>query len=133
MCSSDLRLALRIAQFHLVDNTRGEPPFWGESEVVSRQFAMDGDQITGHVELKSAAVDRTYSASLRGQLTLTDGKITALKMVANGLFSGEGPYTGGAPKGQFPLAISFTLADGTDFADAVPPQAARGWVDGYIR
>ena len=127
------RLALRIAQFHLVDNTRGEPPFWEKSEVVSRQFAIDGDQITGHVELKSASGDRTYSARLRGQLTLTERKITALKMVANGLFSGEGPYTGGAPKGPFPLAISFTLADGTDFADAVPPQAARGWVDGYIR
>ena len=127
------RLALRIAQFHLVDNTRGEPLFWEKPEVASTRFAFDGDQIMGQVELKSASGDRTYSARLRGQLTLTDGKITQLKMVAHGLFSGEGPYTGGAPKGPFPLAISFTLADGTDFADAVPPQAARGWVDGYFQ
>lgn len=128
-----VRLALRIAQFHLVDNTRGEAPFWEKPEVASTRFAIDRDQITGHVELKSASGDRTYSARLRGQMTLTDGKVTQLNMVAKGLFTGEGPYTGGAPKGPFPLAISFTLADGTDFADAVPPQAARGWVDGYIR
>ena len=126
------RLALRIAQFHLVDNTRGEPPFWKKPEVVSAEFAIDRNQIAGQVELKSTSGDRTYSARLRGQLTQTDGKITQLKMVAIGLFSGKGPFTGGAPKGPFPLAISFTLADGTDFADAVPPQAARGWIDGYI-
>ncbi len=127
------RLALRIAQFHLVDNTRGEPPFWKKDEAASIKFAIDGDKITGQVELRTASGDRTYSARLRGQLTLTDGKITQLNMVADGLFSGEGPYTGGAPKGPFPLAISFTLADGTDLADAVPPQAARGWVDGYFQ
>lgn len=126
-------LALRIAQFHLLDNTRGEPPFWDKEEVASARFAIDGHKITGHVELKTVSGDRTYSASLRGQMTVTDGRITQLNMVANGMYSGEGPYTGGAPKGPFPLAISFTLADGTDIADAIPPQAARGWVDGYIR
>jgi hypothetical protein len=54
-------------------------------------------------------------------------------MVALGDFWGEGRYTRRAPSGKFPLAISFTLADGTDIADPLPPQAARGWLRGYIR
>jgi hypothetical protein len=31
------------------------------------------------------------------------------------------------------LAIAFTLADGSDVADGVPPQGSRGWVQGYIK
>ena len=127
------RLAARIARSHLVDNTRGEPPAWEEQEIVTQQFAIDGDRITGHVELKTASGDRSYSADLLGHLTVTDGKVTTFNMVAKGLFFGEGTYTGGAPKGKFPLAISFTLADGRDIADTVPPQGSRGWLDGYLR
>ncbi|MDA1231456.1 MAG: hypothetical protein O2856_11830, partial [Planctomycetota bacterium] len=127
------RLATRIAQLHLVDNTRGEGPMWKRTEVISSRFSISGDTITGLAELKTLAGDRTYSARLRGYLVVTDGKVTSLNMVASGLFSGEGQYTGGAPKGKFPLAFSFTLADGTDMADAIPPQAARGWVDDYFR
>ena len=52
---------------------------------------------------------------------------------SSGRFTGEGPFTPGAPEQPFPLAVSFTLADGTDVADAVPPQGSRGWVQGYLR
>ena len=127
------RLANRIAQFHLVDNTRGEAPLWKKAEVLSSRFAISGDTITGSAEMKSLAGDRTFSAHLRGQIMIKDGKVTQFNMVADGMFSGEGQYTGGAPKGPFPLAVSFTLADGTDLADSIPPQAARGWVDDYFR
>lgn len=127
------RLATRIAQFHLVDNTRGEGPMWKRAEVLSSRFNISGDTIIGSAEMKSLAGDRTYSACLRGKIVIKDGKVTQLNMVADGMFSGEGQYTGGAPRAQFPLAVSFTLADGTDLADSVPPQAARGWVDDYFR
>lgn len=127
------RLATRIAQLHLVDNTRGEGPMWKKAEVLSSRFTISGDTITGSAEMKSLAGDRTYSAHLRGKILILDGKVTQFNMVADGMFSGEGQYTGGAPKGPFPLAISFTLADGTDLADSIPPQAARGWVDDYFR
>ena len=106
---------------------------WKRAEVLSSRFKISGDTITGSAEMKTLAGDRMYSAQLRGQMMIQDGKVTGFNVVADGLFSGEGQYTGGAPKGQFPLAISFTLADGTDLADAVPPQAARGWVDDYFR
>ncbi len=126
-------LAIRIARFHLVDNTRGEPPMWNEDEVVSHRFAVDQGHIVGHVELKSKDGSRSYSADLLGQLTIVDRKVTGMKMVAKGTFAGEGTYTRNAPKDPFPLAISFTLADGTDMADAIPPQGSRGWLRGYIQ
>jgi hypothetical protein len=62
-----------------------------------------------------------------------EGKVTRFDLVAKGEFWGEGTFTRGAPKGRFPLAIGFELADGTDLADKIPPQASRGWLQGYIR
>ena len=126
-------LALRIARFHLVDNTRGEPPMWETGEVVSHRFAIQGDLVTGHVLLKTGSGDRSYAVDLRGELVVQDGVVKRWDMVAKGIFSGHGPYTRGGPPKPFPLAISFTLADGTDLADTIPPQGSRGWVEGYIR
>ena len=68
-----------------------------------------------------------------GDLKEVLGKVIRLDVVALGQFWGQGPYTGGAPKGKFPLAISFTLADGKDVADRIPPQGSRGWLRGYLR
>ena len=126
-------LAIRIARFHLVDNTRGEPPMWNEDEVISYQFTVKQRRILGHVELKSKDGSRSYSVDLLGQLTVAGPKVTGIKMVAKGTFAGEGPYTRNAPKDPFPLAISFTLADGSDIADSIPPQGSRGWLRGYIQ
>ena len=89
--------------------------------------------VTGHVELKTASGDRSYSVDLRGELVVSEGRVTRWDMVARGIFSGEGRYTRNAPNKPFPLAISFELVDGTDMADAIPPQGSRGWIDGYLR
>ena len=126
-------LATRISRFHLVDNTRGEPPMWETSEIVSQSFSIDGEKVSGHVELKTTSGDRWYSVDLLGELLVADGKVTTWNMVAKGVFSGDGPYTRGAPDKPFPLAISFSIADGTDIADGIPPQGSRGWLDGYLR
>jgi len=125
-------LALRIARFHLVDNTRGEPPMWRESEVVKTNFEIDGTVVRGHAELSTASGDRSYSVDLLGELRTEDGKVVEWNMVASGSFFGDGRYTRGAPQGKFPLAISFTLADGNDIADDIPPQGSRGWLRGYL-
>ena len=125
--------ALRLVRYHLVDNTRGEPPFWETGEVVSESISLKDGTITGHVELKSKDSSRTYSADLLGYVTASQGKVTRFDVVAKGQFSGSGRYTGRAPKGKFPLAVSFTLADGKDLADGIPPQGARGWVANYLR
>jgi hypothetical protein len=123
----------RIARFHLVDNTRGEPPMWKSTEIVSMSIQLDDGKIRGKVSLASPDGTRGYEAELYGVVRVTHERVVALNMVAKGIYWGEGTYTRGAPEGRFPLGVSFTLSDGTDLADAIPPQGSRGWLDGYMK
>ena len=126
-------LQKRIARYHLVDNTRGEPPMWKADEIRSIEFSLKDGRLSGSVHLETASGERGYKVSLLGHVEKKNGKITRFDLVALGEFWGEGTYTRGAPKGRFPLGASFTLTDGSDIADGVPPQGSRGWVRGYLR
>jgi hypothetical protein len=126
-------LQRRIARYHLVDNTRGEPPIWKPQDIRGLNLRLDSGEIRGDVQLQNEGGDRGYQADVLGRVESADGKVTRLDIVVRGDFWGEGPFTGRAPKGKFPLAISFTLADQTDVADQIPPQGSRGWLDGYLR
>jgi len=128
-----LSLQRRIARFHLVDNTRGEPPMWSEDEIRSLQLRLDEGRLSGSVHLETDRGDRGYEAELLGHVKTANGRVVRLDVVALGEFWGEGRFTRGAPEGRFPLAISFTLADGTDTADEIPPQGSRGWAESYLR
>lgn len=126
-------LQQRIARYHLVDNTRGEPPMWKPDEIRKLDLNLRDGQLSGSVHLETGRGERGYQADLLGTIKTRDGRVVQLDLVAKGDFWGEGTYTKRAPKGKFPLAISFTLADGTDVADRVPPQGSRGWLQGYLR
>ena len=126
-------LLQRLARFHLVDNTRGEPPMWRENEIQKLQGTLRSGQLRATVQLKTAKGDRGYEAELLGRIETKAGKVTRLDVVAKGEFWGEGTFTRNAPKSRFPLAIAFTLADGKDAADTIPPQGSRGWLPGYMR
>ena len=126
-------LLQRLARFHLVDNTRGEPPMWHENEIQKLEGTLRSGQLRATVQLKTAKGDRGYEAELLGRIETKAGKVTRLDVVAKGEFWGEGTYTRNAPKGRYPLAIAFTLADGKDAADTIPPQGSRGWLPGYMR
>ena len=126
-------LQQRIARFHLVDNTRGEPPMWRPAEIRTLNMTLSDGDLQGTVELANKRGDRGFDAELKGEIDVKSGRVVRFDMVCLGEFWGEGRHTRGAPKGRFPLAISFTLADGTDIADRIPPQGSRGWVDGYLR
>ena len=126
-------LLKRLARFHMVDNTRGEPPMWRENEIKKLEGKIEKGQLRATVQLKTAKGDRGYEAELFGRVETKGGKVTRLDVVAKGQFWGEGTYTRNAPKGRFPLAIAFTLADGKDAADTIPPQGSRGWLPSYIR
>ncbi len=123
----------RMARFHLVDNTRGEPPMWKPEEIRDNTVKIEGGQLSGTVHLRNGGGDREFKVELFGFVTSKNGQVTRFDILAKGLFRGEGRYTRGAPKGEFPFAVAFRLADGTDLADGIPPQGSRGWLDGYIR
>jgi len=125
-------LGQRIARFHLVDNTRGEPLMWKPEEVKQVKLELKDGEVQGNVLIESEDGTRGYDAKLRGKIEVVDGKVLRFDIVALGQCWGEGPYTKNAPSGKFPLAISFALADGSDIADGLIPQGARGWVDGYL-
>ena len=126
-------LQWRVARFHLVDNTRGEPPMWRKQEVRKMDLELTVGSVIGEVRLETASGDRGYEAQLAGTVEVQEGKVTRFDLVSKGDFWGEGRYTRNGPKGRFPLGISFTLADGSDIADGIPPQGSRGWVEGYLQ
>ena len=105
---------------------------WQKDEIRKIEMTLGDGQLKGVAHLETARGERGYKAELLGVVEVEEGKVTRLDIVALGEFWGEGPFTGGAPKGKFPLAISFTLADDSDVADRVPPQGARGWLQGYL-
>ncbi|MEX1223396.1 MAG: hypothetical protein WEA31_02500 [Pirellulales bacterium] len=126
-------LKTRMARFHLVDNTRGEPPMWKIDEVRRLELVLKEGNLSGYVHLETTDAGRGYQANILGKIETHEGKVTRFDVVALGDFWGQGTYTRGAPEGKFPLAVTMTLADGNDAADAIPPQGSRGWMPGYIR
>jgi hypothetical protein len=123
----------RIARYHLVDNTRGEPPFWKAEDVKRLELTLRDGRLSGSVRFENAKGDRGYDAQLSGIVEAKDGKVTRFDVVARGDFWGEGTYTRGAPKGKFPLAVALTVATGKDESDHAPPGGARGNLKGYLR
>ena len=126
-------LQIRLARFHLVDSTRGEPPMWKQEDVRKIECSIKNGKLSGTAHLETKDGKRGYQCTLRGVVELKDGKITRFDVVAKGDFWGDGNYTRNAPEGKFPLAVAFSLADGTDVADAIPPTGSRGWLPDYIR
>lgn len=126
----------RLVRFHLIDNTRGEPPMWEAGDVRKADVALTIDGVkdgilalwlSGEVLLETAEKDRGYEASLTGFIGY-DLKASAFKrfdVVAIGMHWGEGRYTPGARPGRTPLGVAFALADGKQEADKIPPQAGR--------
>ena len=126
-------LQQRLVRFHLIDNTRGEPQMWKPQEITAVDLSLEKGRLSGTVHLETASGNRGYQANLLGHIEHEDGKITRFDLVSHGQFWGHCTYTPGPPAGKFPLAISFTLADGSDIADGVPPKGSRGWLRGYLQ
>jgi hypothetical protein len=125
-------LKTRIVRYHLVDNTRGTPTGWSAAEVRTAEFKLDKGRLVGRVHLETRDGRRGYRADLLGFIAVKEGKLTRFDLVARGTFWGQGAYTPGAPKGEFPLAVAFTLADPGDPLSKVVPDAVRGYPD-YLR
>jgi hypothetical protein len=133
-------IAERIARYHLIDNTRGEPPMWNRQEVRNRQLTLTVEEVTADrfrlrlegAMLLSSEADveksrRGYDARLLGYIGYDRKKnaIDRFDLVALGGHWGEGTFTRNALAGQTPLGVAFELARGDSATDLIPPQAAR--------
>ena len=124
-------IARRLARFHLIDNTRGEPPRWTTEEIESMKLKLTDGIISGSAKLKTADGARGYEAKLYGRIELDGDKLTRFDLVADGIHWGEGQHTGRGPKDKFPLAVTFQLVDGTKLEHQAVPHGAKGWIGGY--
>jgi len=133
-------VAERIARFHLIDNTRGEPPLWGRDDVRAKEMSLTVQEanestillrLDGQALLSSRAdlekSERGYDARLFGWIGYDRKKqtITRFDVVALGEHWGHGTYTPNARPGRAPLGVAFELATGKSAADLVPPQGSR--------
>lgn len=125
-------LKTRIARFHLVDNTRGTPTGWAKTEIKKLEMTLVDGCLKGSVHFETQNADRGYQADILGFIQAKDGKVTRFDVVASGRFWGEGKYTPGAPKGKFPFAVAFTVADPQDILYKVLPEGIRSYAD-YLR
>jgi hypothetical protein len=129
-------IARRIARFHLVDDTRGEPVPWRREEVRLAEMTValecaEGAVVTARVRgaarLETASGDRGFEAVLAGVIVY-DREAAAFRrfdLLAVGEHWGAAPFAPGARPGRAPLGVAFALADGGAEADRVPPQGAR--------
>jgi len=140
------KIVERILRFHLLDNTRGEPPMWGREDIRAQDLTLTVEEATTaavRLRLEGSALlatdvtvskaGRGFDVRLLGNLRYDRAKqaIDRLEAVAVGEHWGEGPYTRGARPGRQPVGIVFELADRNSAADLVPPQAARD-IDTYL-
>lgn len=133
-------VAERIARFHLLDNTRGEPPMWTKDEVRRSDVTLTVTEVTPErvrLRLEGSALlstdadadraKRGYDVRLRGHVGYDRAKkaLDRFDVVALGEHWGEGTYTRDARPGRTPLGVAFELAAKDDASARVPPQAAR--------
>lgn len=135
------KIGERILRFHLVDNTRGEPPIWRREDIRSSELRLTVEAATaGEVRLRLegsallatdadvSKAGRGYDASMLGYLRYDakQKRMDRVEVVVAGDHWGTGPYTRRyARPGKTPLGIAFELARGDSPADTVAPQAAR--------
>jgi hypothetical protein len=126
-------LLVRMARFHLVDNTRGEPPFWKKEEIKRLEVSLHKGTLSGVVHLETRSGDRGFDGQFLGLVETRGAEVTRFDVVVKGKFWGEGTYTHGAPRGKFPFAVAFTLSTGKGIERRVPPGGARSNSKAYLR
>lgn len=146
------KIAMRIARFHLIDNTRGEPDFWKKEEVRKVDMKLTVTKVNadsvelalvGNVlncdkadpdRLSPDLSKRGYDCKLNGVMTydFTRKTISQFEAVAIGEHWGASMFTKiGVRPGKTIFGVAFGLADMKKPSDKIPPQAARD-LNGYL-
>ncbi|MFO0935002.1 MAG: hypothetical protein U0798_00620 [Gemmataceae bacterium] len=134
-------VATRIARFHLIDNTRGEPDFWKADEIRKNDMTLtvlDANpnrvelSLTGNVLISDRAdlsqSQRGYECTLVGRLTYDTkaNTFTRFDVAALGDHWGASTFTKkGVRPGRTLLGMAFSLPAKERASDRVAPQAAR--------
>jgi hypothetical protein len=134
------KLLLRVIRFHLMDNTRGEPPIWKRDEVRAGSMTVTVETVSAKeiklrldgTALLATAKDpkeasRGFDARLLGYIeyNVANKMIRSFDLIAVGDHWGEGTFTRGARPGRTPLGVAFRLTTGKAASDRVPPQGSR--------
>jgi hypothetical protein len=123
--------ALRIARFHLRDNTRGEPEDWRVSELSEWDLKVDQHgNVSGSFLLQKEGKKLGYQGRIKGELSLENGQLKKFHWLVLGEQWGEGTFTRGARPGKTPLGQVFELVVEPRPSDMIPPQSIR-WEQGY--
>ena len=124
-------VSLRIAKFHLRDNTRGEPRDWKTNEVKEWSLKVDGQgKVSGNFLIGSADGQMGYEGKIEGMILVDKGRLAKFDLLVLGKHWVNSRYTQGARPGKAPMGQVFRLSDGKRASDRIPPQGIR-WAPGY--
>ena len=134
------KIAERLARFHLIDNTRGEPEFWKKGDVRKSnitltvtvvkddaiELRLDGELLLSS-EADSAKSKVGFEPKLSGSLRYIPSKnaFVLFDVVAVGDYWGHSAYTPGSRAGRTPFGVSIGLADVTKPSERIYPQGLR--------
>jgi hypothetical protein len=142
------KLAMRLTRFHLVDNTRGEPPSWEQEDLHSCDLALRVEEATsekirlslrGDVLLATSPflleAKRGFKGKVHGELVYdrTKSAWERINITVLGQHWGEGPFTQGGRPGRSWLGVAMELSPGDKPMDCVPPQGIRDQRDYWGR
>ncbi len=137
------RLAERIARFHLVDNTSGEPVMWDRREVRGKRFTLTATAVTadavdltldGEAMLLSdpnpSKADRGFLVRLTGAVRVGkppggEPRLERFDAAAVGEHWGEAPHAGKARPGRSLLGVAFEVPTADRPGDRLPPQGVK--------
>lgn len=123
--------AMRIAKFHLRDNTRGEPEDWKKEDIKTWEFNVNAKgEVTGRFELQKKEGSLGFEGQIKGEMFFDAGRLAKFELLVLGDQWGEGAYTRGARPGKTPLGQVFQLTEAKSSRDRIPPQGIR-WEQGY--
>jgi len=123
--------SMRVAKFHLRDNTRGEPEDWKSEHIKNWELKVDSQgQVTGRFELQKKDGKLGFEGRITGGMSFEGDRLSRFDWLVLGDQWGEGTYTRGARPGKTPLGQVFQLSDTKTARDRIPPQGIR-WEQGY--
>lgn len=123
----------RLCRFHLVDATRGSASFWRQEDFSKMELTLKDGVITGTISVENKSRGWGHTADILGYVESKNGKVTRFDIIAKGLYWGGGRYSKNPPPGKYPFGTSFTLADGSQLSDKIPPEGTKGWPPKYIQ